>query len=361
MSRRRVLFVDDNQEFLQGIREIMLALSENTWEVLLAEGAGPALGLLQQQPVDLIVVDLQMPAVDGIQLLQLLQRRYPVIPRAVLTGAITEANRAACLSNGAELCLEKPTAEEGFKHLYQALDGLARPGTEEGFRGILRRVGLSDVIQMECLAANSSVLLVMGADVNGEIYIQSGTIVHAWTGSLQGEAAFYRLLSLRGGQFALHPFVPPVEQTIDVSWEFLVMEAARKVDEAQEQSEAASSLAAAEGMEAAPAKATAPTWLQPTPAHPDAPAAPELSREIDEVLLCSVQGDVLYEWQCPNTDARIGLLEFFSQKSWQIESSLPVGHFDRIEIHGSGLRIVSQIRNERGLFVRSRQGIASGA
>jgi CheY-like chemotaxis protein len=352
MSERRILLVDDNPEFLSTLREVLLHWSDGTWDILLAEGAGPALAILQQQPVDLIVVDLEMPVVDGNQLLRLLQRKYPSIPRAALTGFASEANRAALLSSGAELCLEKPTTAEGLRQLYTALNGLARPPAEEGFRGVLRRVGLPDVIQMECLAANSSVLQVTGAEASGEIYIRSGAIIHAWSGPLKGEAAFYRLLALRGGQFALHPFVLPPEQTIEGSWEFLVMEAARKADEAREASTPpeppAPPPSLAKPVLAAPSRTSC---LPP----PDEPALPPPTSQIDEVLLCSSQGDVLYEWQCTRTDARVSLLEFLSQKSWQIEASLPVGHLDRIEIQGPEGRIITQIQSDRGLFVRSSQ------
>jgi CheY-like chemotaxis protein len=356
MSRRRILFVDDDPQLLALMGEVMRNWSDGTWEVLLAEGAGPALGILQQQPVDLIVVDIEMPVVDGIQLLKLLQRRYPSIPRTVLTGAPTEANRIACLSSGAELCLEKPSTPEKLQQLYTALNGLARLPAEEGFRGVLRRVGLPDVIQMECLAANSSVLQVTGTDANGEIFIRSGAIIHAWSGSLKGEEAFYHLLALRGGQFALNPFVAPPEQTIDVSWEFLVMEAARKVDEAREVSlpdpEAPVAAAAAPSEPIPQAGRPAPSL--PGSQAPTAVSSPPATR-IEEVLLCSSHGEVLYEWQCADTEARVSLLEFISQKSWMFESCLPVGHFDRLEIQGPQERLTTQIHSDRGLLVRSSQ------
>lgn len=359
MNRRKILFVDDNLEFLQVIKALMVQMSDGTWEVLLAEGAGPALALLQQQPVDLVVVDVEMPVVDGIQFLQLLQRKYPTLARTALTGEATEARRAACLSAGAEICFQKPISPDQCKQLYAALNELARPHAEEGFRGVLRRVGLNDVIQMECLARNSSVLEVTSANVRGEIYIRSGRIIHAWAGTLKGEDAFYHLLSQSGGQFNLQPFVPPAEETIQGSWEFLVMEAARKQDEARERAlEEQPPSAPPPPKTEARAVLEAPSLTSYLPgereAAPAALALPAASR-IEEVLLCSGQGEVLYEWQCGRTEARIGLLEFISQKAWQLSVHLPVGHFERLEFHGDHGRVVAQIRSDRGLFVRSAQ------
>jgi hypothetical protein len=50
-------------------------------------------------------------------------------------------------------------------------------------------------------------------------------------GTLVGEQAFYRLLSLKGGEFHVKPFRAPPQRTIQERWEFLLMEAARVCDE----------------------------------------------------------------------------------------------------------------------------------
>ncbi len=346
MSRRRVLFVDDSPEFLATIRKVMSSLSEGTWEVLVADGAGTALTLLAQQPVDLIVTDLEMPVVDGVQFLRLLQRKYPATPRTALSSYLTDERRAACLSAGAEICFEKPVTPDGMKQLYAALNELAHPAAEEGFRGVLRRVGLMDVIQMECLAANSSVLEVSSPDLRGEIVIRNGSIIHAWAGPLTGEPALYRLLSLRGGQFVLRPFVEPPQPTLAGSWESLLIEAARRQDEARS-GQPAPEAALSEG-EATPEGALLGSGLprpEPGPARPP--------NRIEEVLLCSAQGEVLYEWQCPKAEARISLLEFISQKAWQMQSTLPVGRLDRVEMQAPPSRIVMHVQADGGLFVRS--------
>jgi hypothetical protein len=77
--------------------------------------------------------------------------------------------------------------------------------------------------------------------------------------------------------------------------------------------------------------------------------------KIDEVLVCSTQGEVLYEWQCPDANARIRFLQFLSQKSWQLRQGLPIGHFQRLQAEGPGDRIVTQVDSDCALFVRSSQ------
>ncbi|HEY1490514.1 MAG TPA: DUF4388 domain-containing protein, partial [Verrucomicrobiae bacterium] len=50
-------------------------------------------------------------------------------------------------------------------------------------------------------------------------------------GTLAGEKAFNRLLSLKGGEFHLKPFEAPPQRTLHGNWEVLVLEAARNTDE----------------------------------------------------------------------------------------------------------------------------------
>jgi hypothetical protein len=82
---------------------------------------------------------------------------------------------------------------------------------------------------------------------------------------------------------------------------------------------------------------------------------PSARPQVDELLVCSLQGEVLHEWQCTNTNGRVGFLEFLSQKARQLAQGLPLGEFDRLEVSGDGSRVVAQIQPDRALFVRTSQ------
>jgi len=364
-KRTTVLFVDDDAGFLEVVRNLMTAYSEGMWDVLVATDAAKGLELLREGKPDLLVLDVHMPVMDGLQFLGLLHRRYPSISKAVLTGYSSDEYRAACLNNGAELFLQKPTSSEGWQSLFVALNELVKYQSEEGFRGVLRRVGLQDVLQMECLARSSSVMEVSNSEMQGNIYVRDGQIIHAEVGELAGEDAFNHLMSLSGGHFNLKPFVEPAAATISGSWEFLLMEAARKRDEAQESELQLPDWAAP--AEAGPTQSAHPSTgehdeeqeiirlveKRARPPKPPAEPVEKLRPTIDEVLICSTQGDVLYEWQCADANARIRFLQFLSQKSWQMRQGLPIGYFQRLEIESPKSRIVTRIDPDRALFVRA--------
>jgi CheY-like chemotaxis protein len=227
----QVLFVDDSLAFLETFGELCAELSAKTWEIHSATTADKALELLKKTAVDLVVVDIGIPMVDGIQLLGIISRRYPGLKIAVMTGRPTEANRTACLASGAELFIEKPISPESIKVVFNMLDDLVSWTHREGFSGAMRQVGLQEVIQMQCVGRHSSVLEVRNAQTRGQIYIETGAIIHAAVGELTGEKAFDQLLSLRGGEFQIQPFKAPTQRTMQGNWEVLLMEAARASDE----------------------------------------------------------------------------------------------------------------------------------
>jgi CheY-like chemotaxis protein len=232
VKKFQVLFVDDSLAFLETFTELCGVLSNNSWEIHSAPSADRALAILQQNHIDLVVLDIGIPMVDGIQLLGIVSRRYPGIKIAVMTGKANESNRATCLDGGAELFIEKPVSNEGINVAFNMLNDLVSwPQHREGFTGALQQVGLQEVIQMECNSRHSSILEIRNQQTRGQIYIEAGAITHAAVGTLVGEKAFNRLLSLKGGEFQLKPFKAPPQRTVQERWESLLMEAARCDDE----------------------------------------------------------------------------------------------------------------------------------
>ena len=367
-SLRRVLFVDDDPQFLEVTRQLMGVFSSGQWEITTAINASAAFAVLQDHVVDLAVIDVQMGVMDGIQMLSLLNRGYPNVQKVVLTGFANENYRAACLSNGAELFLQKPTNQEGWRSLFTALNELLKYKPEEGFRGVLRRVSIPDVLQMECLARNSSVLEISNGPMQGNIFVEEGHIIHAQIGDRTGEDAFNQLLSLSGGHFSLKPFAEPPARTIKGSWEFLVMEAARQRDEAMSDQAASAppveTAAPAAGDEvvlidaetgepmatdllAAPAPETTAATVVPPP------APTSFRPKVEEILICSVHGEVLHQWQCRNVDVWVNFFEFVSQRAQRLAQALPLGKFDRLEIQSGDARAVVIIAADRGVMVKT--------
>ena len=345
MTVKRLLFVDDNADFLAIVQTILGGIAGEKWEIYTAQNAGMALQTMQDNQIDLVVVDMHMPVVDGFQFLALLGRKHPNVPKAVMTSDVSEAHRAACLSRGAEAFLQKPALPQDWQTISATLNDLMKSQVEEGFRGVLRRVGLQDVLQMECLSRNSSVLEVKTRNAQGAIFIQSGQIIHAEVGDRNGEEAFNYLMALSGGEFNLRPFTQPRTHSISAQWEFLLMEAARKRDEDGDVSEPVPSATDTPDPFASPRTQFIAKAAEPKPE--------EHKPEVAEFVILSSQADVLYQWQCEDINGRINFLEFLSQRARQVAQGLPVGEFQRFEVYGSKSRAVAQIDTDHAFLVRT--------
>lgn len=324
-KKYQLLFVDDDSDFLAMIQDFFVSLGEKLWQIHCATSADQALQMLKTRKIDLVISDVNMPMLDGIQFLHILNRRHPDLKKAVITANATEEKRSACLAEGAELFIEKPHTPDGLKSIFVMLEELITWTPREGFQGMLRRVGLQDVIQMECLGRNSSVLEIHNRQLRGRIYIEDGRIIHAQAGDQVGENAFYQLLALPSGEFQLQPFELPAKRTVEGQWEFLLMEAARVRDE---------------------------TAFREAAAAPTAPPSDWAAR-IQETLICSGQGDPLYAWQCPDTSARVKLLQHLAQQAMFFSQLVPLGNFDRLEIQLADSRAVAQVNAARMVFVRA--------
>src|SRR5215470_3145324 len=147
-KRYQFLFVDDDPEFLATLTALLKQISKAHWAFRTATNASQALEHLKAQPVDIVVLDVEMPVMDGIEFLRLLQRTNPGQQVVMLSARLDEAVRKTSLELGATLYLEKPNSPEGFQGLFAALDALVGVGgPQAGFRGVMQRVGLQDVLQ----------------------------------------------------------------------------------------------------------------------------------------------------------------------------------------------------------------------
>jgi hypothetical protein len=230
---------------------------------------------------------------------------------------------------------------------------------------------------MECLSRNSALLEITTKELRGLIYIYEGQIIHAEAGDRRGTEAFNFLMGLTGGEFAQKPYVTPPELTITDSWEFLLMEAARNRDETfGPDDEPVSGEIPEFRSSSAPMIAPMRDWAPSAPAQPQPqprrqappafesqtqfftrPAVPNPTDaqrlDVAEFIVFSSQGDLIYEWRCPDVNARVSFMEFVSQRVRVLGQGLPMGHFERLEIFGSKSRIITQMENDHAVFVRS--------
>lgn len=81
----KVIFVDDEPNMIDGLRRMLRPLRQK-WDMSFANSGPEALELMDRAPHDVIVSDMRMPGMDGRQLLEEVEKRYPQVVRVVLSG-----------------------------------------------------------------------------------------------------------------------------------------------------------------------------------------------------------------------------------------------------------------------------------
>lgn len=84
-AARRILFVDDATDLLDGLRN-GLRSERRAWQMRFADGGEAALRLLEAEPAEVVITDMRMPGMDGLELLRRVQQRWPETVRMVLSG-----------------------------------------------------------------------------------------------------------------------------------------------------------------------------------------------------------------------------------------------------------------------------------
>ena len=101
----KVLLVDDEREFVKTLSERLLM--RDMGSAVAYDGAS-ALSLVKEDEPDVMILDLKMPGIDGIEVLRQVKKTNPEIEVIILTGHGSEADRKMCMELGAFAYLPKP-------------------------------------------------------------------------------------------------------------------------------------------------------------------------------------------------------------------------------------------------------------
>ncbi|MFH1035007.1 MAG: response regulator [Pseudomonadota bacterium] len=101
----KVLLVDDEKEFVQTLSERLLM--REIGSAVVYDGQ-QALSFVKDEEPEVMVLDLKMPGIDGIEVLRRLKKEHPAIEVIILTGHGSEADREMCMQLGAFAYLKKP-------------------------------------------------------------------------------------------------------------------------------------------------------------------------------------------------------------------------------------------------------------
>lgn len=150
MTKKKILIVDDEA----GIRDSLRLLLKETYEILTAEDGEEALKQVSESNPDLVLLDLILPKIDGIEALRNIRERVPTLPIIILTGTNTVR-----------------TAVQAMK--YGAIDYLGKPFDIDELKSIIAQSisAISPISQTHVAPPQSSNVVDGGDGVNQDNYI----------------------------------------------------------------------------------------------------------------------------------------------------------------------------------------------
>jgi len=230
-ASHKILLLDDDPDLLDMYQEILTQLPSRP-EIFTASNGARAMAMLEADTFRLLISDLKMPKMDGLQVLSIVRRKYPQLRTVVLTSVVDEQFRSRVYALGVDLFWHKPSTEQEIKLFLECLESLLGRETDAGFRGVQSK-SLVDIIQLECLSQSSALLRITNGGLIGKIWILNGELIDAEAEDLAGEAAFHKILSWRTGMFETLPAEPARKRSILKPYSTLLLEGAQALDESR--------------------------------------------------------------------------------------------------------------------------------
>jgi CheY-like chemotaxis protein len=229
LLQKRVLIVDDEEDLTWTLSK-KLSKDSDKFQLVCVNSGREAIDAMNQVPVDLVITDVRMPEVSGLELLVQIKEHYPHTKVIIMTAYGSDDVKLEANQRGCFRYIEKPFEINELRTLIlEALSG------DKGFKGSVADFHLSDIIQLNCLGRLTSALEIKHDQETGYIYFDNGNIVHCETDRISGENAFYHIMAWQGGEFTVKRNVKSPHETIDKGWQSLLLEAMQQIDENSEE------------------------------------------------------------------------------------------------------------------------------
>jgi CheY-like chemotaxis protein len=224
----KLLVVDDEPALLRTITQ-WLAGGADDFSVATAPNAEDALDLMKHQPVDILLTDIRLPGIDGIELVERALAGWPATRVVVMTGLPSPDLQSRAIKGGALHFMKKPFT------LPTLLGVLREAGAAGGWSGSVSGLDIFDLTQLLAMTQRSRSVRVRAGTKDGVLVLEDGQLTHATANGRVGADAFYEMVCWSGGTFEDVPQadLAGYPRNVDVPTAHLILEAARLRDEAR--------------------------------------------------------------------------------------------------------------------------------
>ncbi len=118
MSEAKILIVDDEEELRENLRDLLEFFG---YEVVAASSGEEALKLFSSQDFNAALFDIQLPGIDGLELLQRIKKIQPDLPVAMVSASSVRGVLAQAEQYGADRTILKPYSPEDMRQAVEEM------------------------------------------------------------------------------------------------------------------------------------------------------------------------------------------------------------------------------------------------
>jgi CheY-like chemotaxis protein len=220
----RLLIVDDDEVQARALVRAFSRLRPDL-TLLTANSGAEATRLMAERGVDLVLTDLQMPEMDGFELVAWVLNNCPDVAVFTMSAFGTEQTASRLDSLGGIEYFTKPLdVKSALLRLTDAID--------QSVRGHVQNVSLASFLQLMEMERKTCSLTISCDDKTGVLVVRKGQLIDARCGQLCGEEAAISIIAWPNSSIMISRHGESGPPTIQKSLGFIVMEAMRVQDEA---------------------------------------------------------------------------------------------------------------------------------
>ena len=224
---KKVLIVEDSK-LVRSFFTKKLQRFEDKFEVFTAENGVDAIGFMNNLLPDLVMTDLDMPVMDGFELLVYMNKKHPDTPMFVMTAKGSPEVQKKINALGSIKYFEKPVDVEFLAECI--MDELG-----SGAKGQLQGISLASFLQLIEIESKSCTLSVSTRGEKGVLTCLKGELVNAAIGDLKGLDAAHKMVSWDTASIEILNTAANTDKEINEPLMGIIMEGTRLKDENADQ------------------------------------------------------------------------------------------------------------------------------
>lgn len=226
MGKQTILIVDDDINIVRNLKDNILKIGDN-YIVKTSNDGKKALEILEKEKMDLVILDLQVPVMNGIQVLTELHNKGIWLPIIIITDSDINEKESKLREFGIVDVVKKPFLPE---EVVIRIDEIIKNREK---KDLIKNFGLPSILQLIEMDKRTGILILKIGNENGRVFFKDGKVMDIEVKGLSiGEALRAFINSLyEDREFSIEYINHRKEKKVKMTLMQIVMEASRLNDE----------------------------------------------------------------------------------------------------------------------------------